>query len=111
MKRLLERVGLPAQLDVEKRLFALLKATTRAMDAKTAYDRLAEEFQLSHQQRHAGRQNDPDWHWLVRRAKQRLVDAGLMDKSGVRDCWILSALGRNTREWPPRTTLADLGLE
>jgi hypothetical protein len=109
-RRLLDSVGLPPQSEVETKLFRHLKSSTRAVEPKLMYARLAEDFKLTAEQRHAGRSNDPDWHWLVRQARRRLVDAGLVNKS-QHGLWSLTETGRNTREWPIDTSLADLGLE
>jgi hypothetical protein len=105
---MLDLMGLPCQAEVEKRLFNHLKARNRPVEAKIMYDDLAADFGLSLTQKRAGRRNDPCWHWLVRQAKRRLVDAGFMIKSGPRNQWVLNAAGRDATEWPPRPTVPDL---
>lgn len=113
VKRFLEFVSLPSQTEVETKLFHHLKSFTRPVEAATFYDLLAEDFNLSLAQRGVGPRNDPCWHYLVRQAKRRLVDEGLVRKplDGRPGPWILTSTGRNTPHWPTATTLADLGLD
>jgi hypothetical protein len=46
-QRMLDAVGLPSQLDVERRLFDHLKAANRPLEAQMFYDALADDLKLT----------------------------------------------------------------
>ena len=73
--RIPDSLKLPAQRDVETELLKLLAARSRPLATQEAYRILADTFNLTSAQRDARpeRSSDPAWHWLVRRAMQRLV--------------------------------------
>jgi hypothetical protein len=63
------------------------------------YGPIADDFNLAAEQRTALRwKGDPDWHYLVRQARRRLVDEGLLDDSRA-GYWSLTATGREKTEW------------
>jgi hypothetical protein len=76
--RIPDTLKLPAQAAVEHELLKLLNARSRGLATTEAYRILADTFQLTPAQRDARRESssDPAWHWLVRRAMQRLVKNG-----------------------------------
>jgi hypothetical protein len=92
-------VNLPSQSAVERRLLHHLNARSRPVEPRHLYGPIADDFNLTAEQRNASRANgDPDWHYLVRQARRRLVDEGLIDDSH-KGFWSLSAKGRSNAEW------------
>ncbi len=91
-------LNLPPQSEVQDELLRQLKARSRPIEPRHLYEPIADHFNLSLQQRRAGPPNDPDWHWLVRQARRRLVDEGLIDKSRP-GFWSLTDTGRKRAEW------------
>jgi hypothetical protein len=92
-------LNLPSQSAVEQRLLHHLNARSRPIEPRHLYGPLADDFKLTAEQRTASRsKGDPDWHYLVRQARRRLVDLGLLDgsRSGL---WSLTSLGRQNAEW------------
>lgn len=82
--------GLPAQLNVEKALYGLL-VRRGTVTPSQAYKELANEFELTKEQRTRTLKTEDrsEWENLVRFARRRLVDQLILDKS-VRGKWSLS---------------------
>ena len=91
-------LNLPPQSEVQDELLRQLNARSRPVAPRDLYEPIADHFNLSTLQRHAGPPNDPYWHYRVRQARRRLGDEGLIDKSR-RDFWSLTAAGRKRAEW------------
>ena len=91
-------LNLPPQSEVQDELLRQLNARSRPAAPKDLYEPIADHFNLSTLQRSAGAPNDPYWHYLVRQARRRLVDEGLIDKS-QHNLWSLTATGRKRAEW------------
>jgi len=98
---------LPLQPEVEWQLLRLLSGSPGSLDTLTIYRVLADQMTLSALQL---AEVHPDsgrsaWEWLVRRAKQRLRDDGMLYCT-ERGVWALTEKGRR------RATLTsgDLGL-
>ena len=73
--RVPDTVKLPEQAKVEAELLKLLASRLRPLSSTEVYRTLADTFELSPAQQVARRHEsstDPAWHWLVRRAMQRL---------------------------------------
>ncbi len=98
---------LPEQSLVERQLLRLLSGRSRPTDTQSVYRELADLMELCALQLAlidpaSGRSA---WEWLVRRAKQRLSDDGLLrcPQAGL---WVLTPAG----ERAATVTAADLGL-
>jgi hypothetical protein len=94
-------VPLPSQSKVEDELLLLLGRQSRPIETKTVYAPVAESMELTIEQRRvsittaAGRENA--WENLVRQARRRLVDDGIIEDSrhSQHGYWALTAAGRN----------------
>jgi hypothetical protein len=98
---------LPPQGKVEWNLLRLLSGRSQPTDAQSAYRELAllmevTPLQLSAIDAASGRSS---WEWEVRRAKQRLLDAGLL-WCPQKDAWLLTEKGYRCAT----QTAEDLGL-
>jgi hypothetical protein len=94
-------VRLPSQPDVEVRLLHFLYRYGHAVEPKVLYAQLADDFALSQEQRSSRRASSGElaWNNLVRYARRRLVDAGLIDRNAPRGLWNLTARGREKAAW------------
>jgi hypothetical protein len=115
------QVNLPMQRDVEEQLLLFLRLHRRPLDTKRVYGPLAEAITLTSEQRFVtittpkGLENG--WENLVRQARRRLVDEGLMvdrqkSQSGH---WLLTSAGRDranllSMRQAAMLTIDDLGL-
>lgn len=89
-------ITLPSQSDVEMRLLHFLYKYNRAVKPKELYGPLADDLGLSQEQRGARRASSGElaWNNLVRYAKWRLLERGLIDQNSPRGFWRLTARGR-----------------
>jgi restriction endonuclease Mrr len=94
--RLGASVKLPSQSDVEDRLLHFLYRYGRPIEPKDLYGPLADDFQLTQEQRLARRRDrdEPAWHNRVQWAKRHLVGLGFIDKNSPRGWWSLTTRGR-----------------
>lgn len=83
--------GLPPESEVIVALEAFLAKVNRPVTPTEAYDRLADQFHLTMEQRFRLMDNGSDCHWenRVRFARRKLVDAGIMART-PRGLWSLS---------------------
>ena len=88
-------LGMPHQAEVEAALLALLAERHRPISASEAYLALGRKFDLTSELRNRLLTTAPrsEWENIVRQAKRRLVDNGLVVKS-KEDRWQLTALGK-----------------
>ena len=87
-------LNLPPQSEVERRILYHVNALSRPVEPRHLYGLIADDFNLTAEQRRATRPNgDPDWHYLVRQAQQRLVELGFIDDSR-KYVWNLTNAGR-----------------
>ena len=71
-----------------------MNALSRPVEPRHFYGLIADDFNLTAEQRRAARPNDdPDWHYLVRQARRRLVELGFIDDSR-KYVWSLTHAGR-----------------
>lgn len=92
-------LNLPPQSKVEDELLLQLNARSRAVEPRHLYEPIADHFNLTLEQRTKSRSgSDPDWHYLVRQARRRLVENGWMADSAD-GFWSLTDDGRKREEW------------
>ena len=87
--------GLPGQAQVEAALLRFMTVKSRPITPSEAYRGLADVFSLTREQRERQLLTEPrsEWENLVRFAKRRLVDRGLVT-TPKRSIWELTPLGK-----------------
>jgi hypothetical protein len=99
-RRLSTPIRLPVQSAVEERLLHFLYLYSRGVEPNQVYGPLADDLKLTEEQRRARRLNSSGelaWPNLVRYARRRLVDLGLVH-SEPRGLWRLTQKGREQAE-------------
>jgi hypothetical protein len=71
----------PSHGEIGDRIMRHLHHSGGALRMQELYNRIGDEFRLSAEQRRAKRGSEPAWHYLVKQARRRLVDAGLVQRS------------------------------
>jgi hypothetical protein len=88
-------VDFPGLTDLQERLAVMLLSCPRPLTTREAYERLADEFELTRELLRREHDNgDSEWHILVRTAYKHLKDLGYAPNPPPVGRWRLNQAGR-----------------